>query len=131
MEEIIREIDIMKMDVVVLTETIKKETWENYTHFFEGVKKYESAKRGLSVLINNKWKGSIINWEPIDERMLKVEMIIWGYKLTIIRVYAPKEDNVDTVKDEERESCRTTGHSYRVDKEWRSKVTGNNHHISE
>jgi hypothetical protein len=32
--------------------------------------------------------------------MLTVEKIIWGYKLTIIGVYAPNEDNGDTVKDE-------------------------------
>ena len=64
------------------------------------MKKYERAKRGVSVLINKKWKGSIKNWEPIDERMVKVEMVIWGYKLTIIGVYAPNEDNGDTVKDE-------------------------------
>jgi hypothetical protein len=31
--------------------------------------------------------------------MLKLEMIIWGYNLTIIEVYAPNEDNGDIVKD--------------------------------
>jgi hypothetical protein len=60
MEEIIREITIMKMDVVVLlvTETKMKgtesETLENYIHLFSVVKKYERAKRGVSVLINKK-----------------------------------------------------------------------------
>jgi len=75
MEEIIREINIMKMDVVVLTETKKKVTGSeavgNYIHLFSGVKKYERAKRGVSILINKKWKGSIKNWEAIDERTLK------------------------------------------------------------
>ena len=60
------------MDVVVLTETKKKgtrsETSGNYMHLFSGVKKYEKAKRGVSILINKKWKGSIKNWEAIDER---------------------------------------------------------------
>jgi hypothetical protein len=32
------------------------------------VKKYERAKRGVSVLINKKWKGFVQNWEFIDER---------------------------------------------------------------
>jgi exonuclease III len=58
MEEILSEINEMKMDVVVLTETKKKgtgsETLENYIHLFSGVKKYERAKRGVSVLINEK-----------------------------------------------------------------------------
>jgi hypothetical protein len=51
-------------------------------------------------LINKKWNGSIKNREPIDERMLKLDMNVWGYKLTIIGVYAPNEDSEATVKDE-------------------------------
>ena len=103
-EEIIREINVMKMDVVVLTETKKKgtgsETLGNYIHLFSGVKKYERAKRGVLILINKKWKGSIKNWEAIDERILKLDMNIWGYKLAIIGIYTPNEDNGVTVKDE-------------------------------
>ena len=102
MEEIIREISIKQMDVVVLTETKKKgtgsETVGNYIHLFSGVKKYERAKRGVSVLINKKWKGSIKNWEAVDERILKLDMNIWGYKLTVIGVYAPNDGNGVTVK---------------------------------
>jgi hypothetical protein len=32
--------------------------------------------------------------------MLKLDMNIWGYKLTIIGVYAPNEHSGATVKDE-------------------------------
>ena len=59
----------------------------------------ERAKRGVSVLINKKWNGSIKNWESIDERIIKLDMNIWEYKLTIIGIYAPNEDNKTTVKD--------------------------------
>jgi len=69
--KIIREINVMNMDVIDLTETKKKGTGNeklgDYIHIFSGVKKYERAKRGISILINKKWKGSIKNWEPIDE----------------------------------------------------------------
>ena len=45
----------MKMDVVVLRETKKKgtgsETPGNYIQLFSGVKIYERAKRGVTVLI--------------------------------------------------------------------------------
>jgi exonuclease III len=37
---------------------------------------------------------------PVDERMSKSYMNIWGYKLTIIGVYAPNEYSRATVKDE-------------------------------
>ena len=53
----------MEMDVVVLKETKKKgtgnKTLGNYIHIFSWLKKYESAKRGVSVLINKKWNSSI------------------------------------------------------------------------
>jgi hypothetical protein len=104
MEEIISEIIVMKMHVVVLTETKKKgtgsETLENYIYLFSGVKKYERAQRGVSIFTNKKWKSSIRNRELIDERILKLDINIWGYKLTIIGVYAPNEDSGATVKDE-------------------------------
>ena len=51
------------MDVVVLTETQKKGTGSgtlrNYIHLFSGLKKYEKAKTGASILIKKKWKSSI------------------------------------------------------------------------
>jgi exonuclease III len=54
MEEILREINVMKMDVVVLTETKKKVNRKRnigklYT-LFSGVKKYKRAKRAVTVL---------------------------------------------------------------------------------
>jgi hypothetical protein len=62
-EEIIRYVNTIKMDLVVFTDTKKRgagsETLGYYIHFFSRVKKYERAKRGVSVLINKKWKGSI------------------------------------------------------------------------
>ena len=91
------------MDVVLLTETKKKgtgsETLGNYIHLFSWVKKYEWAKWGVSILINKKWKGSIKKWESIDERILKLDTNIKGYKLTFIGIYVPTEDNEATVKE--------------------------------
>jgi hypothetical protein len=47
------------------------------------VKKYERAKRGVSVLINKKWKGFKKNWEFIDERILKLDMNRTCYNVKI------------------------------------------------
>ena len=49
-------------------------------------------------MINKKWRDSIKYWEAIDERILKLDMKIWDYKLTIIGLYSPNEDNGVTVK---------------------------------
>jgi hypothetical protein len=35
----------------------------------------------------------------MDEKILKLDMKICGYKLTIIGIYAPNEDNKISVKD--------------------------------
>jgi hypothetical protein len=64
------------------------------------VKKYEGANRGVSVLKNKKWKVSIKNWEAVDGRILKLDMDMWVYKLTLIAIYAANEDNGVTAKDE-------------------------------
>ena len=45
-------------------------------------------------------ENSIKNWESIDEKILKLDTNIWGYKLTIIGIYATNEDNGVTVKYE-------------------------------
>ena len=99
--EIIKEIGTMEMDVVVLTEIKKKgtgsETLGNYIHIYSGVKKYQRAKKSVSVLMDKKWKGCIKKWEAIDERILKLDINVWGFKLTIMGIYAPNEDNIATV----------------------------------
>jgi exonuclease III len=60
----------------------------------------KGPRQPVSVLINEKWKGFLKNWESIDQRILNVDMNIREYKLTIIGIYAPNEDNKTRVKDE-------------------------------
>jgi len=55
--------------------------------YFSGGKKYERAKCGVSLLISKKLKGSVKISEVIDENILKLDMKIWDYKLTIIVIY--------------------------------------------
>ena len=58
------------------------------------------GQRGVSILINKKWKGSTkkmgIHWW----KDFKIGYECMGYILTIIGIYAPNEDNGATVKDE-------------------------------
>jgi hypothetical protein len=77
----------------------------NFIHLFSGVKKYERTKRGVQILINKKWRNSVKIWGFIDEKILRLNMNVWGYILTFIgvyvyEVYAPNVDNGCTVKDE-------------------------------
>jgi exonuclease III len=60
MEEITSELGKLKMDVIGLTETKRKgigtEIERGYVHLCSGVSKDRRAKRGVSILINNKFK---------------------------------------------------------------------------
>lgn len=57
-QEVFSEINKMKIDICVLTETKKKgkgtETVEEYIHIFSGVSKKTRAKRGVSVAIHKR-----------------------------------------------------------------------------
>jgi len=50
--------------------------WAITYTIFSGMKKYERAKRGISILINKKWKGSMKSWEDVDKRIMKLDMNI-------------------------------------------------------
>ena len=103
-KEILAEIRRYQMDIVAITETKKKgngsEVVEEYIHLYSGVDKACRAKAGVSVFINKKFKTSIKDWVPINERILRVDMELKGYDIVIVAVYAPSNDERASVKDE-------------------------------
>ena len=62
------------------------------------LRKFVFISLRVSILISKKWKCSIKNWEAIDKIILKLDMYIWAYKLTIIGMHASNEDNGVTKK---------------------------------
>lgn len=103
-QEVIGEITEMNGDIMVLSETKKKgkgqEKLGNYTHIWSGVPKSSRAKKGVSILIKNKWVKNIVSWEEIDERIIKLNLKLFGIELIIIGVYAINEDTPVTEKNE-------------------------------
>lgn len=102
--EVSRELNSLKMDVTVLTETKKKgtgsELLDNFIHIFSGVAKDQRAKRGVSVLINKKHKHKITDFEAINENIIRVNMNIYQTPITILGVYAVSDDEPFSIKDE-------------------------------
>ena len=96
MQEIIKEMEQLGIDIASITETKKKgfgsEVIGNYLHFYSGVQKENRAKRGVSLLIHKKWKHNITNWQCIDERIITVNINTLKTRFTIIGVYGPNED---------------------------------------
>lgn len=89
--------------MATLTETKKKGTGNeedtNYIWFFSGVPKEKRSKAGVAIVVSKKYKRCIKSWEEINERLMTLEMQIFGHTITIIAVYAPTNDANNDIKD--------------------------------
>ena len=86
------------------TETKKKGTGsENlgyYDHFYSGVAKEKRAQeKRVSILIRKNLRRFITNWEAVNERIIKMNLTIYGYRITILGIYAITEDALIELKD--------------------------------
>lgn len=70
-----------------------------YDYFYSGVPKEKRAGQGVAILIHRKYRKYITTWEGISERIIKINMNIRGYRLTIIGVYAVNDDSPTASKD--------------------------------
>ncbi|XP_030759068.1 uncharacterized protein LOC115884584 [Sitophilus oryzae] len=84
-EIIIKDLEKLELDIITLTETKKKgsgsEIIGNYLHYYSGVPKDQRAKRGVSVLIKNKFKKNITDWEGIDENIIRLNLKLRNNRL--------------------------------------------------
>ena len=101
--EVFRELERLKIDIAVLTETKSKgqgiEEGKNYLQIYSGVSKDQRAKCGVSLLIKKKYKKCIKEWQYINERIVQVQMRLNGHDVNIIGVYAPNDDADDKQKE--------------------------------
>jgi len=107
-KEVIDEVKRFQMDIVALTETKKKgkgsELIDEYIHLYSGVNKGSRAKAGVSLLIKKNLSKNIKDWKAINERIITVELLIKGYEIVIIGVYAPSNDDAVEAKDDHDEN---------------------------
>ena len=86
----------LRIDIASITKTKKKgsgsEVCGKYLHFYSGVPKENSAKRGVASLLHKKWRLNVTNWQCIDERIITMNINILKTRFTIIGVYGPNED---------------------------------------
>lgn len=102
--EVLSELTKNKTDIIVLTETKKKgqgsENLGKYDHFYSGVGKEKRAQQGISILIRKDLRRFITAWEAINERMIKMNLTLYGQKLTILGVYSINDDAIVAKKDQ-------------------------------
>jgi exonuclease III len=103
MQEIVKEMEQLGIEIASITETKKKgsgsEIVGNYLHFYSGIPKDNRAKRGVALLIHKKWKHVITNWQCTDERIITMNINILKTRFTVIGVYGPNEDEPVVNKD--------------------------------
>lgn len=101
--EVILEIKRLDIELAVITETKRKgqgsENLGEYDHFFSGVPKTSRASKGVSIIVHRKWRKYIKTWEAINERMIKINICMFGRKVTILGVYAVNDDEPVSVKE--------------------------------
>lgn len=102
--EIVYELQKSEIALAVITETKKKgkgsENLGHFDHFYSGVPKDKHAQQGVSILISKKLRQHITSWEPINERIIKMNLTLKAHKITILGVYAVNDDALVNKKNE-------------------------------
>lgn len=104
MTKIISKVDKLNIYIISLIE-IKCKGYGSkfigkYINFFSGAPKGKPAKREVSFLINKRYKKRIPDWEPITENIIKVNLDIYGRRITLLAVYVLSVDEPVAARDE-------------------------------
>lgn len=102
--ELINEFERAGLEILVIPETKKKGKGTlgmegGHLLLWSGVEKTERAQAGIGCILNKDVKEKMNSWEPISERILKVELKYRASVKTIIAVYGPSEDEKVEKKD--------------------------------
>ena len=84
----------------------KSETGESYTIIYSG--QQDTHHMGVALIMNKQSASTLMEWEPINERIIKTRFNSKYYKLTIIQCYVPTNDSEDEVKEDWYEQLQGT-----------------------
>ncbi|XP_072160540.1 uncharacterized protein [Bemisia tabaci] len=65
-----------------------------------GVSKDQRAQQGVAILVRNDLRKCITSWEPINERIVKMNVTVYGHKITLLGVYGINDDAPVAAKDQ-------------------------------
>ena len=97
-----REIERLKIDILGISETYwtgqGKTQIEDKTIIYSG--RDDQIHRGVAFMLSKNAIRSLIDWTPVNERIIKARFYSKHIKLTMIHLYAPTEVADDDVKEE-------------------------------
>lgn len=92
-------IDILGISEVRWTGNGKIVTTDNYTFLYSGIGENETHQYGVAILIAANLKSNIIEWDPINERIITMRINLNENIITVIQCYAPTEGSEETEKE--------------------------------
>ena len=105
--QIVKEMGNYQLDILGISEcrwtgsgkmNTKNDKGESYTIIHSGQK--DTHHRGVALIMNRESANTLIEWEPINERLIKARFNSKYCKLTIIQCYAPTNDSEDDMEEE-------------------------------
>ena len=108
--QVIKEMDRYNIAIMGISECrwtgSGKTVSSNHTIIFSG-RADDQHKEGVGLIMNKESAKSLIEWEPINERLIKARFNSTYAKTTIIQCYSPTNDAEDEVKDAYYEALQT------------------------
>ena len=98
-----REMERLRIDIMGISETHwtgqGKMQIENKTIIYSG-RDDQIHREEVAFMLSKNSERSLIDWTPINERIIKARFYSKHIKLTMIHVYAPTEVNDDEIKED-------------------------------
>lgn len=93
-----------KIGILGISETKKKGSGithlnDGFTMRYSGIDLNTRAKHGVAIITNKEVESNVIDWKPINSRIISVELQL-EHKLNIIQIYAPTDDASVAEKDQ-------------------------------
>ncbi|KAK2718127.1 hypothetical protein QYM36_005437 [Artemia franciscana] len=102
LNSVMRTLDKFRIDIAGLSETrltgFSTLNSETYHILYSGLETRKEA--GFGMALSSRANKCLVDWEPINERILRARFATSQAKLTVIVVYAPTNDTVDQTKDD-------------------------------
>lgn len=100
--QVVKEMQSYKIDILCVSECRWTDcgsvvTSSGETIIYSG-RKDNKHQQGVAIIMNKKAKRALIEWSPIDERLISARFHSKYAKMTIIQCYAPTNDADDDIK---------------------------------